>query len=255
MTEETYSPEFYNARQEGSKRSADHVSRWLCELLAPKSVLDVGCGTGSWLAAFKRNGVTDIWGLDGDWVPRDKLEIPLNCFRVIDLQKKTEVGRCFDLAVCLEVAEHLDATCADAFTLELARSSNVILFSAAVPGQGGCGHVNERWQDYWIERFQMLGFVCVDIVRGKFWNDKRVAWWYSQNAFLFVAKDKLSNYPALIEAEKTFSMGCKPIVHPELFMQQICVLSQPLNYSVKEFVKCLPERIIKAIWNRIKKVE
>ena len=92
--------------------------------------------------------------------------------------------------------------------------SNVILFSAAIPGQGGTHHVNEQWPSYWIEKFRARGCLPVDCIRPILWNSNDVLWWYRQNLLFFVKEESLDNYPAL-KAE-----AGKPVldaVHPELW--------------------------------------
>src|SRR5580658_5561827 len=98
-----YNRQFFEIRQDLARQSAERGTAWLVELLAPQSVIDIGCGTAGWLAAFRRRGVSEILGLDGDWVPRDQLEIPTEDFRVADLHGPVNIERPFDLAICLEV--------------------------------------------------------------------------------------------------------------------------------------------------------
>ena len=73
----------------------------------PRSVLDVGCGPGMWLAEWLRMGVREIAGVDGDYVPRSALAIPPDAFRAVDISQPFDLGRGFKLVVCLEVAEHV----------------------------------------------------------------------------------------------------------------------------------------------------
>ena len=113
------------------------------DLIRPGSVVDVGCGLGEWLATFQEHGVSDILGIDGDYVDRDMLYIPQQDFKTIDLNRPFTLNRTFDLAVCLEVAEHLEAEHANDFVESLTRLAPIILFSAAIPLQSGTNHVNE----------------------------------------------------------------------------------------------------------------
>src|SRR5205085_11975533 len=108
-------------------------------------------------------------------------------FRAIDLREPFELPRTFDLAVSLEVAEHLPASSASAFVESLTRLAPAVLFSAAVPHQGGWNHLNEQWPQYWAEIFARHGFFPVDCLRERFWDRPNVRWWYAQNMVLYLA--------------------------------------------------------------------
>lgn len=155
------------------------------ELLRPASVLDVGCATGTWLAEWNSAGVSDVFGVDGDYVDRAALQVPSDRFVAADLQQPFSLGRKFDLVQTLEVAEHLDEAHADTFVESLARHGDTILFSAAIPGQGGTHHVNEQWPSYWSEKFEKAGYTTYDVIRPRIWTDPRVIMWYRQNILLF----------------------------------------------------------------------
>jgi SAM-dependent methyltransferase len=179
------------------------------ELVSPKSVLDVGCGTGAWLAEWTRAGVTDSLGLDGEYVQPELLKIPAIGFRATDLRRPFWLERRFDLVESLEVAEHLEERFADAFVESLTRHADTILFSAAIPGQGGNGHVNEQWPSYWAEKFGRLGFDLYDVVRPLIWSDPRVRIWYRQNTFFF-SKVPIGGTPGAVT----------DIVHPEYWARE-----------------------------------
>ncbi len=250
MTKPKYKREFFETRQSTAHLSAESVARWVYELLAPKSVLDVGCGTGGWLAAFRRLGVADVLGVDGDWVPRDRLEISAEEFRAVDLCLPLSVGRQFDLAICMEVVEHLPSAVSEQIVESLTSVSPVILFSAAIPHQGGTGHVNEQWQSYWIRLFEEKGYECVDCLRGKFWNDEKVAWWYAENAFFFVAVTAEAQLARLRAEAQKFPMAKCDVVHPALFEARIRELSSPDSYSLSGMLKEIPYRFLRAVRRR-----
>jgi len=130
-------------------------------------------------------GVSDIQGLDGEWVVTDDLCIGPHQFRRTDLTKPVALDRKYDLAICLEVAEHLPASSAGTFVDSIAQASDLILFSAAIPNQGGTHHINEQWQDYWVALFGQRGFAASDIIRLAIWGRPDVEWWYQQNTLLF----------------------------------------------------------------------
>ena len=73
----------------------------------------------------------------------------------------------------------------------------VVAFSAAIPFQGGAGHVNEQWPSYWASIFAANGFVAIDCIRQHVWDDPRVDWFYAQNLLMFCAESALGRYPGL----------------------------------------------------------
>ncbi|MEJ1973670.1 MAG: methyltransferase domain-containing protein [Lacunisphaera sp.] len=160
-----YSPRFYDYIERGARRSADRILPLVAESLAPKSVLDVGCGRGLWLAAWAQLGVTDALGLDGDYLERDRLAIPPAQFRSTDITQSFDLGQRWDLVQCLKVAEHIPPAASEVLVQNLARHGDRILFSAAVPGQGGHNHINERSPEYWRELFARQGYRAFDLVR------------------------------------------------------------------------------------------
>lgn len=149
----------------------------------------------------------------------EQLEISRNEFQKLDLNSKfsLDLKQKYDLAICLEVAEHLDKIWADNLIHQLTLASDVVLFSAAIPGQGGDNHVNEQWQSYWIHKFQNKGYVCLDIIRPQIWHHKKVMYCYKQNIFMFVNQMTLMNYPALSQAYQKQSFFISDIVHPHCY--------------------------------------
>jgi hypothetical protein len=184
-----YSAAFFDELDRKTWRSAEAVVPIVMRLLTPVSVIDVGCGRGVWLAAFQNAGVDKTFGVDGPWVKPESLHIPRECFAVADLTSEWTAPGAYDLAVCLEVAEHLPNRCGAALVAKLAGLAPAVLFSAAIPGQGGTGHVNEQWPDYWKDHFRRHEFFRLDPVRRMIWQNDRVAWFYQQNIFLYVRKD------------------------------------------------------------------
>ena len=164
------------------------------------------------------------------------LEIPHAAFLRADLSQPLDLGRRFDLAISLEVAEHLPAASADTFVASLAGLSDFVLFSAAVPGQGGRHHVNEQWQEYWGERFARLGFAALDLVRRAIWSDRAIPYWYKQNTLLFVRRERLAELPG--EAAK---WECEPaslsLAHPEFLADKL--LQPSLKDGLRAFRRAL----------------
>jgi SAM-dependent methyltransferase len=208
------------------------VVPYLVEIFKPESALDVGCGTGTWLKIFYDKGVKDIKGLDGDFVNMDLLRqnISVEQFHAADLREPFDLERKFDLVISLEVAEHLPQATADQFVESLTRHADTIVFSAALPGQGGQNHLNEQWKKYWIDKFASFHFTVYDILRARFWNNKNVDWWYKQNMLVFSKKDLTSLLPSsslILEA-----------IHPDL-------LQQNLNYIIylQEYINQLETKL------------
>ena len=182
MSEGPYNDAFFVDVEATSVASARRVVPVAVAGWRPASVIDVGCGEGIWAALFEAEGVPAV-GVDGGYVrPERRL---IDRFVVWDLREPLPALGRYDLAVCLEVAEHLPAASAGTLVAGLAGLADRILFSAAVPGQGGTDHINEQPHDYWIERFVRAGFRADVAWRGQFAADEDVAWWYRQNMIVF----------------------------------------------------------------------
>lgn len=180
---------FYDKETKEALTAAQAVVPHLFNIIKPSSVIDVGCGTGGWLSVLKQFGVERIMGLDGDYVDRSRLLIPEKCFRATDLAKPFPLNEKFDLAVSLEVAEHIAPKQAQNFIESLCLLAPVVLFSAAIPGQGGTHHVNEQWPEYWRQLFASQNYKMFDSIRGLIWQNERVVYYYRQNIFLFIHSD------------------------------------------------------------------
>jgi SAM-dependent methyltransferase len=212
-----YDSHFFKALHPGGRQSAQVMVPLVLEWCHPSSVVDVGCGDGTWLSVFQEQGVQDILGIDGEYVNQSELQIPDASFMAADLQEALTLDRTFDLVVSLEVAEHLFALYADRFVESLVKLGDVVLFSAAIPHQGGTHHVNERWPAYWVERFEQQGYVAIDALRKLIWDYPQVEPWYAQNCLIFVKGDRLADYPVL-QAQVT-SQTPLALVHPKIYLQ------------------------------------
>jgi len=217
MPKTAYDRQFYQRITGGARGSAREVVPTLIDLLAPRSVVDVGCGTGAWLSVFRDHAVEDVLGIDGDYVDPESLQIPSNAFLPADLRRPIHVGRTFDMALSVEVAEHIPAESASIYLDSLTRLSDAIVFSAAIPNQGGTGHVNEQWPEYWKDRFETRGYVLIDCLRHRIWNNRNVERWYRQNMVLYVTEQQLERDEAL-QREYAQAKG-RPlsIIHPATY--------------------------------------
>jgi SAM-dependent methyltransferase len=214
---QAYTPDWYIQTLEGVRRSAREIVPIVLRLIELRSVIDVGCGVGTWLSVFKEHGVIDVLGVDGRHVDGTMLEIPPKQFLAADLSKPFHIARQFDLAVSLEVAEHLPIQCAGQFVESLTRLSPIVLFSAAIPFQGGTCHINEQWPDYWRAHFERHGFVAVDALRHNIWQNEKVYVWYRQNMLLFVSEGHLRRHAILKDEYRKTNTRQLSIVHPELY--------------------------------------
>ena len=227
LTEARYDSAYFRVKAAGERTSAEVIVPLLMSLLEPRSVCDIGCSQGIWLAVFKEHGVERVVGIDGDYVERDELQIDAREFVAADLQRGVpEVGR-FDLAISLEVAEHLLPEAATPLVDGLVALAPAVLFSAAIPGQGGRGHVNEQWPDYWSELFARHGYVPIDCIRDRVWLERSVNVWYRQNTLLFADRSLVESREGLREAHARSGERPLAVVHP-LILQ--AALERPWKY-------------------------
>ncbi len=206
---------FYRERHERTVESARKVLRTIFDGLKPRSVVDFGCGVGTWLKICKELGAEDILGLDGDYVPEAYLVIPKPNFRRTDLNGPVNLGRVYDLAISCELAEHLLESSAQSLVDNLVGAAPVVLFSAACPGQGGHRHLNEQWPSYWASLFAAQSYELLDIVRPQIWNDTAILPWYRQNMLLFADSRVVGDLPVAWRHGKVGFHGL-PVVHPEI---------------------------------------
>jgi len=242
----SYDKSFFDAMCDGSFTSATNIVPRVLDLVAAKSVVDIGCARGHWLAAFQKCGISDIVGTDGDYVNRNELAIPLESFIPVDLSTGIiPIRRRFDLAICLEVAEHLPQASAANLVDSLTALSPVVMFSAAVPGQGGEHHINEQWPDYWYDLFVERDYTCIDALRMAIWHDPKIEWWYKQNLLIFVDNKALANYPKL----EQHAVG-RPasFVHPDLFLRTLGLTESLTALSSKKLVSVLASRTINKVF-------
>lgn len=221
-----YDSSFYENRDISTRASAEKITEVLCSILSVSSVCDVGCGVGTWLSVFKIRGAEEICGLDGEWVEKAKLVIPFKNFIQTDLSNPPNLGRTFDLAMSLEVAEHIPEAKAGQFIRFLTSLAPVVMFSGAIPGQGGIGHVNEQWPSYWTPLFNSNGFVLLDCIRPRIWDSPELLMWYRQNILLYARPDKAAEIQKRC-VDRHLSCGRQQriesspsmtnIVHPEMF--------------------------------------
>jgi SAM-dependent methyltransferase len=270
---QSYTEEFYEFVRKGAKESAKEIIPIVFEFIQPKSVIDVGCGLGTWLSVFQAHGVEDVWGIDCDYVDQNLLEIPKERFLTFDLKSPFRLNREFDLVVSLEVGEHLPNECAETFVDSLTKLAPVILFSAAIPFQGGTKHINEQWQDYWVKHFQNKGYVAIDCIRNRVWENERVEFWYAQNMLVFAKREylELENAYLLKQQFERTNIFQRSIVHPSKYLEVVekylaetkaaqwyaaeaekyLAAAQPKNMPLKKVISALPIVIVNTLKRKL----
>ncbi|HQT63109.1 MAG TPA: methyltransferase domain-containing protein [Acidocella sp.] len=197
MSTPIYDTAFYE-RAEKSAAAARAIISILQSSLTVGSVLDVGCARGTWLAAWQQAGCADIYGIDGAFITPEQLLISPDCFMSTDLAAPFNLGRRFDLVQCLEVAEHLPRRRSASLVADLTAHADAVLFSAAPPGQGGAGHINEAPYAFWRDLFAAHGYAAFDCVRPALQDQPQLPYWYRYNIFLYMKAPhpSLLPYPA-----------------------------------------------------------
>lgn len=234
-----YDKAFYEKRHENTLHSAKRILTLVSNIIPQlNSAIDLGCGIGTWLSVTKELGANKVKGYDGDWVPREYLVIPEDSFVSYDLSKKIIDEERFDLAISLEVAEHLPESHSETFVETLCKFSDFVLFSAAIPGQGGEGHINLQWMNYWIEKYKKFNYVPMEIIRKRIWDDEDIPHWYRQNIMFFVKEDRLSDLK--------FEYELCDLLPPEVYSLTIRRLSRPgIKASMRNFRTAIIRKLFK----------
>lgn len=237
-----YNDEFYDkSGADMGYKSAQIVLAKVLEALPPlHSAVDFGCGPGVWLAAIKEAGVKEIQGYDGNWLDKKVLWIPPECFTAAELADGVVVDRKYDLAISVEVAEHLPEKSADLFIKSLTSASDFVLFSAAIPFQGGTNHINEQWPDYWNALFNKYGYTVMDFLRPLLWNEKDVASYYRQSIMLFVKTEMMHKVKLPTESNNV----PLSLVHPESYLYNIRIINNPLKKFIPSSIKSKIKQIL-----------
>ena len=229
-----YNFDFQNGRDKKIRYAARTILAILNDSFDVKSICDLGCGPGTWLSiASETFGKGDpssirIDGFDGYYLDTNLLYFDKKHFHAVDLSEpvddKWKTDR-YDLAICLEVAEHLLNDRAESFVSDLCDISDLVLFSAATKLQTGPGHVNEQRLSYWIKLFQGRGYRCLDIIRRKIWDDTDIPVYYRQNTLVFTCKDVPEQC-----AEYEIGDDYIDVIHPDLYESRM--------------IECLSEKLL-----------
>ena len=240
----SYNRRFYHHERESSIRSAKVILPFVFGLIHPSSVVDVGCGVGAWLSVAKSLGVRRVLGVDGKWAQlQDDFMLSDSEFQSADLSKPLRANGEFDLAVSLEVGEHLPDSSSQYLVDSLVSLGDVVLFSAAIPGQGGTNHINEQWPSYWARKFLKHGYLPFDF-RVDFWENDKVDYFYRQNILMYANGEKVSYFPGLAD------LKCEgdplPLVHPITLSQMV----DPRSIQMKIVARSLlfiPKRVLEKL--------
>ncbi len=240
----TYGRWFYRSRRKWVVAAAHALLPTILGIAPVRSIADVGCGTGLWVKAVLDRGI-DAVGIDGPWVAPEDLEVDRAHFITADLGGMWDLGRRFDMAMSLEVGEHLPPAAARRFVDQLTSLAPVVVFSAAIPGQGGQCHVNEQWPSYWIDLFSQAGFQVFDILRPHIWRDEQIPYWYRQNILVFASRQEPQLLESLAAKRALGDFSGASLVHPEHSLRAIQfpglgALARALPFAFVRTIAALP---------------
>ena len=205
-----YSKAFYDSVTSRAALAADMASEHLCRAINFRSIIDIGCGEGIWLKTFaEKSSAAELVAVDlpgSTFKGLASIKSKIECIAT-DLANTTQLpNRIFDLVICVEVIEHVSKEYMVALLDYVTKHSIFLLFSGAVPGQGGTHHVNEQPMTYWHKQLASRGFVQMDIVRPLLMQQNGVPFYYQNNVFLYFNPDarglkELSiDWPVLLSA-------------------------------------------------------
>jgi hypothetical protein len=208
-------------------KGAQLVAPIVAEVLGvPQSIVDLGGGGGGWCKAFQELGTAHITCIDHPSIrPNDLLIDPEN-FLGCDLSQSFPPVRKCDLAMSIEFAEHVPTHRSPEVVAFLSRSSTKVLFSAALPRQGGKGHINEQRPEFWQQLFEAQDFVLVDAIRPRILFNKQIKPWIRQNLYLYIHKSALAELNLnsqdyqFIPADQ-FELVWKGILHKPLGLSEL----------------------------------
>lgn len=240
-----YGASFFKYTSEGSEYSAKIiVPIVLSSIPGVGSVADFGCAQGVWLKEWMSSGITQVVGVDGNYVDRQNLKIPPQLFFPNDLNKPINLGKKFDLVTSLEVAEHLNPESSKSFVETLVNHSDIVLFSAAPPGQGGENHINEKSYNYWAHLFEEFGYVAHDCIRPQIIDDGSVSYWYRYNLFVYANKNGMNKMSPEAKEKKVLSSEIID-VSPPLFKLRKILLKNFLPSTIQNQIARLRYLILK----------
>ncbi|MFC1753745.1 methyltransferase domain-containing protein [Thermoproteota archaeon] len=186
-----YNGSFFDKNLKMNMPIASRMVNVLVSHFNPKSVVDVGCGNAEFLSCFQKKGV-EVKGYEGSAHAIARCVIDKRLVEKFDLRNHIDSNRTYDLAMCLEVAEHIEKIFSAKLVENLVGLSSIVVFTAAPPGQGGHFHINEQPREFWFNLFRSKGFEFDAGMTEKIKNDfkeKDVLWWYSANLMIFIKRN------------------------------------------------------------------
>lgn len=207
-----YDEKYYKKHQDGSYQSAQIILKFIQKITNFQTLIDYGCGMGTWGSAAKALGVSRYVGIDQNSYDPTYMLIGPSDYMQQDLQEPIDIASKFDLAICVEVAEHIPKDKSDILLNNVCQNSEVVLFSAALPRQGGTGHINEQPCSYWIQKFRTRGYLPVDCIRPFFWNEEQIEIWYRNNCILYLTSEALKQFKVNIPP----TLPPTDIIHPQM---------------------------------------
>ncbi|AFY32503.1 class I SAM-dependent methyltransferase [Calothrix sp. PCC 7507] len=182
----SYSAKYFQSRT--FETDYQTLAAVIFELYHPQTVAEFGCGPGHLSRELAKLGVK-VTSVDGHSQPSfTGLAVE---FHHLDLNDPIAIAnffanKHFDLAICLEVAEHLQPQSSPILVKWLTSVAPVVIFSAAVPHQGGHGHINLQPREYWHNEFMQRQFIAADRVREELRATSSIAPWYRYNVIDYV---------------------------------------------------------------------
>jgi SAM-dependent methyltransferase len=236
-----YDPHYHDDKREPARRAAERILPIVLSLVDVESMVDVGCGPGSWLVAAQRLGIPRLTGVEGAWARAwfdDEAE-GLRAYELVfaNLEDELRLPTSYDLAICIEVVEHLSPARGESFIADLCRCAPHVLLGAAIPGQQGPNHLNTRWLSYWATSFAAHRFRPIDVVREQVWNDDALLLPVRQNPVLFVRDDCYERAAARARALPSPSIGALDLVHPDLYTEYMHALRVAKTLGVRDRMK------------------
>lgn len=207
-----YNASYYKKHEMGSYQSAIQILEYINSFINFNSVIDFGCGMGTWCKALYNLDIKDFLGIDKHQYDPTYMLIPTEKYMQFDLCNPLKLTRKVDMAISVEVAEHVNPKYSDVFIKNLCSCSEIVLFSAAISHQGGTEHINEQSCTYWEMKFNKYGYKAIDCIRPYFWNNEQIEIWYRNNCILYIEQHTYEKSSIHIP-QNTYPLD---IIHPSM---------------------------------------
>ncbi len=238
-TDHTYQSKYYDYINAGSLASARAICPIIINWFNPSSLIDIGCGAGAWCSIWKSLEVAHVIGVDGDYVQTESLLIDETSFIRQDLSQPFTIEKKFNIATSFEVAEHIPEAKAEIFIDNITQCADIVIFSAATPGQGGEFHVNEQPLQYWKSKFEKRGYRCFDPLRKKIYQNKSIEPWYRYNTLVYIKNTIASQIP-------------EEVLTTEIKQQSAIKNYAPLTWRTRNKILCFLPNSFKNILIKVK---